>query len=134
MLVSVPIWPDLPPLLTPTRTCETPAQHLCIAANLGCHSQQSISVVQSCSLELLTQMVQHEVHQFIAALLPADKLVLPGYAQIAHLATDLASKDSVNHGGLRKLWRGLRAAHVEVALMHGIQQCHKVLMCIFLSS
>ena len=38
----------------------------------------------------------------------------------AHLAANLAGKDSVDHGGFGELggWPG--AAHVEVALMHGI--------------
>ena len=49
-----------------------------------------------------------------------------------HLAADPASKDPVDHGGFGELWGRLRAAHVEVALMHGIQQGHKVLMCILL--
>ena len=37
-----------------------------------------------------------------------------------YLAANLAGKDSVDHGGLGELrgWPG--AAHVEVALMHGI--------------
>ena len=61
---------------------------------------------------------------------------MPSLAEAAkaYLAPDPASKDSVDHGGLRQLWRGLGSTHADVALMHCIKQGHQVLVCILLPS